>query len=128
MARDGYLPGGLSAIRRGVPRRAEIVVALVVLTLVWTVDLRGAIGFSSVAVLVYYLLANLSARRLDETGGRPATWLTTAGAAGCILLASTLPRPSVLAGVAVLGVGVLARTIVDRRHPPPASPTRATVP
>jgi APA family basic amino acid/polyamine antiporter len=129
MARDGYLPRRLTAVRRGVPHRAEIVVALVVLTLVWTVDLRGAIGFSSVVVLGYYLLANLSARHLDEAAARPPGWLTAAGAAGCVLLACTLPVASVLAGVGVLGVGVLVRTIVDRHHRRSASSAaRPTVP
>jgi APA family basic amino acid/polyamine antiporter len=116
MASDGYLPAGLAAVRRGVPHRAELAVAVLVLALVWMVDLRGAIGFSSLAVLVYYLLANLSARRLGAEHRRPPSWLTAAGAAGCALLALTLPPASVIAGVAVLGVGALIRAAVDRRR------------
>jgi APA family basic amino acid/polyamine antiporter len=116
MASDGYLPSGLAAVRRGVPHRAELAVAVVVLALVWTVDLRGAIGFSSLAVLVYYLLANLSARRLGAGQRRPPGWLTAAGAAGCTLLALTLPAASVLAGLGVLAVGVVIRLGIDRRR------------
>jgi APA family basic amino acid/polyamine antiporter len=116
MARDGYLPAGLRAVRRGVPHRAEAAVAVVVLALVWTLDLRGAIGFSSLAVLVYYLLANLSARRLADEQRRPPRWLTSAGVAGCALLALTLPPASVIAGLAVLGVGAVIRVVVDRRR------------
>jgi APA family basic amino acid/polyamine antiporter len=37
-----------------VPHRAELVVGLVVAVLAATVDVRGAIGFSSFEVLVYY--------------------------------------------------------------------------
>jgi basic amino acid/polyamine antiporter, APA family len=124
MARDGYLPRGLTAVRHGVPQRAEVVVALVVLALVWTVDLRGAIGFSSLAVLVYYLLANLSARRLGRAGAKPPAWLTASGAAGCVLLAATLPVASVLAGLGVLAVGVLVRMVLvrHRRRPSPTAP------
>jgi APA family basic amino acid/polyamine antiporter len=94
----------------------------VVLALVWTLDLRGAIGFSSLAVLVYYLLANLSARRLGGDQRRPPRWLTSAGVAGCALLALTLPPASVIAGLAVLGVGAVIRVVVDRRRSasPPA--------
>jgi APA family basic amino acid/polyamine antiporter len=122
MAHDGYLPAGLRAVRRGVPHRAESAVAVVVLALVWTLDLRGAIGFSSLAVLVYYLLANLSARRLGGDQRRPPRWLTSAGVAGCALLALTLPPASVIAGLAVLGVGAVIRVVVDRRRSasPPA--------
>jgi APA family basic amino acid/polyamine antiporter len=120
MASDGYLPAGLGAVRRGVPHRAELAVAVLVLALVWTVDLRGAIGFSSLAVLVYYLLANLSARRLGAGEGRPSGWLTAAGAAGCALLALTLPPASVIAGLVVLGVGAVVRVVVDRRRSSPA--------
>jgi APA family basic amino acid/polyamine antiporter len=116
MASDGYLPAGLGAVHRGVPHRAELAVAVLVLALVWTVELRGAIGFSSVAVLVYYLLANLSARRLDAGQRPPPGWLTAAGAAGCALLALTLPPVSVIAGLVVLGVGAVARVLVDRRR------------
>ena len=123
MAGDGYLPGSLSAVRRGVPHRAELAVAVVVLVLVWTLDLRGAIGFSSLAVLVYYLLANLSARRLGPEQRRPPAWLTVAGAAGCSLLALTLPPASVISGLAVLGVGAVVRVVVDRHRPAsPAGP------
>jgi APA family basic amino acid/polyamine antiporter len=116
MASDGYLPAGLGAVRRGVPQRAELAVAVLVLALVWTVDLRGAIGFSSLAVLVYYLLANISARRLGAAQRRPPGWLTAAGAVGCALLALTLPPASVIAGLAVLGVGAVIRVVVDRRR------------
>jgi APA family basic amino acid/polyamine antiporter len=116
MASDGYLPAGLGAVRRGVPHRAELAVAALVLVLVWTVDLRGAIGFSSLAVLVYYLLANLSARRLAPGQSRPPGWVTAAGIAGCALLALTLPPVSVVSGLVVLGVGAVVRVAVDRRR------------
>ncbi len=116
MARDRYLPSGLTAVRRGVPHRAELAVAVVVLLLVWTVDLRGAIGFSSLAVLVYYLLANLSAQRLGRERRAPPRWLTAAGAAGCVLLAVTLPPVSALAGAGVLALGALLRVVQDRRR------------
>src|SRR5688572_1798397 len=63
MARHDDLPGWLAAVhpRFRVPHRAEVALAVVVGALVLTVDLRGAIGFSSVGVLIYYLIANLAA-------------------------------------------------------------------
>jgi basic amino acid/polyamine antiporter, APA family len=64
MARNDDLPRSLAAVhpRYHVPHRAEVALATVVSLLVLTVDLRGAIGFSSFGVLLYYLIANLSPR------------------------------------------------------------------
>ena len=45
----------------GVPHRAELAVGAVVAVLRATVDLRGAIGFSSFGVLAYYAIANAAA-------------------------------------------------------------------
>ena len=101
MARDGNLPAGLAAVhpRFGVPHRAELAVGAVVAVLVAVVDVRGAIGFSSLTVLAYYAIANAAAWTL----GRRA--IPTAGFAGCLLLAGFLPLGSVLAGAAVLALG-----------------------
>jgi APA family basic amino acid/polyamine antiporter len=85
-----------------------------VLVLVWAVDLRGAIGFSSLAVLTYYLLANLSARRLASGVRRHPRWVPVAGAVGCAVLALTLPAGSVLAGLAVLAAGAVVRVVAQR--------------
>ena len=90
MARDGRLPRALAAVhpRYAVPHRAEVAVALAVCVLVATVDLRGAIGFSSFGVLVYYGVANAAALTLREGG--PPRWVPVAGLAGCATLAVTL--------------------------------------
>ena len=109
MARDGYLPSALTAIhpRFGVPYHAELVVGVVVAAVAAVADVRGAIGFSSFAVLLYYGIANCAAWTLD--GGGPIRRLApAAGLAGCLLLAITLPRSSVLTGLAVVAAGAVA--------------------
>ncbi|HET6214777.1 MAG TPA: APC family permease [Micromonosporaceae bacterium] len=113
MARNRDLPGWLAAVhpRFRVPHRAEVVLAAAVVTLVLTVDLRGAIGFSSFGVLVYYLIANVSAYTQPAAQRRWPRPVQVLGAAGCVLLAATLPWPSVLSGLAVLGAGVAYRAI-----------------
>ena len=61
-------------------------------SLVLAVDLRGAIGFSSFGVLVYYAVANAS--RADARPAGQRRWprpSTVLGLAGCLLLAATLP-------------------------------------
>ena len=71
MARHGDLPGWLAAVhpRFRVPHRAELAVGAAVSVLVTLTDLRGAIGFSSFGVLLYYFIANLAALR-QERGRR----------------------------------------------------------
>lgn len=114
MARDHELPGWLAAInpRYQVPHRAELLLGAVVIVIVLIADVRGAIGFSSFAVLAYYALANAAAFTLP---GNPRRWLrplTVLGFAGCLLLAFTLPATSVVAGTGVLAVGLLARALI----------------
>jgi basic amino acid/polyamine antiporter, APA family len=108
MARDGHLPGALSAVhpRFQVPHRAELAVGSVVAVLAATVDVRGAIGFSSFGVLAYYAVANASAWTLDSAPARRV--LPAVGLLGCTVLAFALPGTSVVAGTGVLAVGVLA--------------------
>jgi len=116
MARDHHLPHALTAVhpRFGVPHRAELLIGVVVAVLAATVDLRGAIGFSSFAVLIYYALANASAFTLRPDEGRPRRAIPVVGLLGCLVLACALPLSSVLSGVAVLGVGVVAYAIPSR--------------
>jgi APA family basic amino acid/polyamine antiporter len=107
MARDRHLPGALSAVhpRFLVPHRAEIAVGAVVAILAATVDVRGAIGFSSFGVLAYYAVANASAWTLDSEPSKRA--LPALGLLGCLVLAFALPTASVVAGAGVLAVGVV---------------------
>ncbi|MEX1077538.1 MAG: APC family permease [Homoserinimonas sp.] len=121
MAREADLPRWLAAVhpRYRVPHRAEIVLAIVVATLVLALDLRGAIGFSSFGVLLYYFVANLAAFTQPAEDRRYPRLLQVLGMIGCGMLAATLPLPSVLGGVIVLTAGLAARTIargVSRRR------------
>ena len=111
MAREADLPRWLAAVhpRFHVPHRAEVVVAAIVGVLVLTVDLRGAIGFSSFGVLLYYFVANISA--LSQGRNRFPRGVFVVGALGCVTLVVTLPVGAVIGGVVVLAVGVLYRVI-----------------
>ena len=113
MARHDDLPRWLSAVhpRFGVPHRAEIVLAVVVCLLILVVDLRGAIGFSSLGVLVYYLIANLSALTQPAADRRYPRALQILGALGCVILVVTLPTTTVLIGLGVFAVGLAYRFV-----------------
>ena len=115
MAADRELPHALAAVdpRSGVPRRAELAVGLVAVVIVLVADLRGAIGFAGVGVLVYYAVANTAALTL-----RPARGWTRVvaglGLAGCVLLVLTLPLDAVAVGAAVFAVGLAGRALRTR--------------
>ncbi|MFF8544953.1 APC family permease [Streptomyces werraensis] len=125
MARDRHLPAPLAAVhpRFHVPHRAALAVGGVVALLAATVDVRGAVGFSSFGVLTYYAVANASAWTLRPGGA--ARVVPALGFAGCLALAFSLPWTSVAVGAAVLGAGVVAygvRKVWGRRqgnHPDP---------
>ncbi|WP_314177353.1 APC family permease [Streptomyces winkii] len=115
MARDRHLPHALAAVhpRFRVPHRAALAVGAVVAVVAATADVRGAIGFSSFGVLVYYAIANASAWTLTSEGRRRRRLLPAAGLAGCLAMAFALPATSVLSGALALAAG--AATFLLRR-------------
>ncbi|ODQ84687.1 hypothetical protein BFG51_17810 [Dietzia alimentaria] len=71
MARDRHLPAPLAAVHpiTRTPYVAELCVGVLVAAIVLVADVRQAIGFSSFEVLIYYLVANAAALRLDRRHG-----------------------------------------------------------
>jgi APA family basic amino acid/polyamine antiporter len=117
MARDRHLPAVLDAVhpRYAVPHRAELAVGLVVAVLAGTVDVRGAIGFSSFGVLLYYAIANAAALTLTRAERRPARPIPILGLAGCAALACALPAASIVSGAAVIALGALIFAVREVR-------------
>ncbi|KAF2413204.1 transporter [Microbacterium sp. B35-04] len=118
MSREADLPRFLDRVhpRTHVPLRAEIAVGAVVVVLVALIDLRGAIGFSSFGVLLYYFVANVAARRQRGEARRYPAALQLVGAIGCLVLAVTLPWQSVVGGVVVVAAGIAYRAVRLRRR------------
>ncbi|KSW21002.1 APC family permease [Cellulomonas sp. B6] len=131
MAREHDLPGWLAAVApgRATPARATVTVGLVVAVLVALLDLRGAIGFSSAGVLLYYAVAHVAVLRgrtwRATTARRGATtaWavrvLPVAGLVGCLLLVVTLPPSALVTALAVVAVGVVVRVVLRGRATTP---------
>lgn len=118
MSRDGHFPRALAVVdpRNQGPRRAELVVGVVVAVVAAGVDLRTAIGFSSFGVLLYYTIANVSAWTLDD---RPRSRIVPAlGVVGCLTVAAFLPATSVIAGAVVLSAGVAVYAVRRRSGRP----------
>lgn len=130
MASEADLPRWLGAVHpiRRVPYRSEAVVAVSVIIVVLVADVRGAIGFSSFAVLFYYVVANASAFTLDSTDRRWPKSLSVVGFAGCAALAFALPASNVIGGSVLLAGGAavfIVRQRADRGHEPPTNPGMA---
>ena len=111
MARDNELPRVLAAVhpRFAVPHRAELLLGAVVIVVVSLTDLRGAIGFSSVGVLVYYAITNASAWTLTGPARGWRRPVAALGLVGCLTLIATLPGNSVVLGLGVLALGLVLR-------------------
>ncbi len=124
MARNRDLPRWLASVhpRHRVPDHAERAVAAAAGVLVLVTDLRGAIGFSSFGVLIYYAVANAAARTQTEEYRRWPRALNIAGLAACLVLVASLPLSSVLAGIAVLATGLAGRAVVRKTRPAPLTP------
>jgi APA family basic amino acid/polyamine antiporter len=118
MARNRDLPSWLAAVhpRYHVPHHAEIALGVIVGVLAATVDLRGAIGFSSFGVLIYYTIANASAFTQPRAQRRWPRALNVCGVVGCLLLAVTLPWQSVVVGFGVFAVGLAGHAIAMRQR------------
>jgi APA family basic amino acid/polyamine antiporter len=118
MGRHRDLPRWLAAVhpRYRVPHHAEAALAGVVSLLVLTLDLRGVIGFSSFAVLIYYAIANAAAFTQPADQRRWPRGLQALGLAGCLVLAATLPWQSVIAGLIMLSAGLCGRWVVFRHR------------
>jgi APA family basic amino acid/polyamine antiporter len=119
MARERDLPRTLAHVHPAhrVPDHAQVVIGVAIIGLVLVADLRGAIGFSSCGVLVYYAVANLAALRQPPEQRRWPRAINVLGLAGCLTLVVTLPVVSVVGGLGVIALGVLGRAVVLRRRP-----------
>ena len=84
MARHGDLPAQLARVDpvHQVPVVAQIAVGTIVCLVLLVADLRGAIGFSSFGVLLYYTIANLSAWTQPAEDRRWPRWLQGIGIVG----------------------------------------------
>lgn len=113
MARERDLPAFFDHTHptTKVPHRIEITIGIILTVILLVADLRGAIGFSSFGVLLYYFIANLSAYTQDGSDRRYARGWQILGALLCLTLVATLPWQSVVGGVVVLAVGLAWRML-----------------
>lgn len=112
MARGGDLPRMFAHVspRTGVPDRAQVAAGLAVLALLLAADgTVAAILASSFGVLLYYALANASALTQQGEHRRMPRAVSWGGLVGCIALVAALPGRTIVAGLVIIAVGLLAR-------------------
>lgn len=115
MAREGDLPRSLARVgaRWRTPTTATLLVGAAVAVLVWTTDLRGALGASSAGVLLYYGVANAAAWKQPRGERIVPRWVPALGLVGCLTLVATLPRDALAVAGAVLVAGVVGRALAQ---------------
>jgi APA family basic amino acid/polyamine antiporter len=113
MARQDDFPRWLAAVhdRHQVPHHADIAIGGLVCVLILLTDLRGAIGFSSFGVLLYYLIANVAAYTQSPDQRKFPRVLQIIGVAGCGILVLTLPLNAVIGGSLIFVAGMIYRVI-----------------
>lgn len=113
MARTRDLPGWFAHThpRFKTPHRVELLLGVILTAVVLVADVRGAIGFSSFGVLLYYFVANVAAWTQGPDQRRYPRWLQVLGAIACLVLAATLPWQSVVGGLVLLVIGVAYRLL-----------------
>ncbi|MFD7056277.1 hypothetical protein ACFWBS_42295 [Streptomyces mirabilis] len=123
MARDRHLPHTWPPFTRVLRCRAELLVGAAIAVQAATPDVRGAIGFSSFGVLVYYAIANASAWTLTPDQNRPPRIVPAVGLAGGPVAGLHPACTSIAWGATVLALGIAAygirRAATARRTPEP---------
>lgn len=117
MSEGGHFPRALSRVwpRTSAPVVADATMGAIAVALVLTVDAVWLVGASSGAVLLYYAIAHASALaqpRSERVVWRGVPWL---GALGCVVVAATLPLPSVATTLAVALAGLVGWEVLRRR-------------
>ncbi|MCL7973887.1 MAG: amino acid permease, partial [marine benthic group bacterium] len=109
-------PGTLSLVedRTRSPRRAVFAVGAGIAAIALIGDVRITWSFSAFTVLVYYALTNLAALRLPSDARLFSRWISWAGLVGCLSLAFWVESGALIAGVALLVAGFVARRLFRR--------------
>lgn len=114
MGRRTDLPKQLSKVSEGsrVPIYGILLSGLVILITIWLGELTFITQTASFTILIYYSIANLAAMRLKKEDRFLPAWIAWAGLSLCILMAFSLPLPSITAGLVLLFAGHLLRWII----------------
>ncbi len=116
MARRHDLPALLSHVHPEyeVPDRGIILTGLAAIIVALFGTLETIVAAASFSILIYYMLANLSALRMRQQDKLFPDWVPVLGAISCAALALTLRMPVILGGLAMLAAGLVWRVVYRR--------------
>jgi APA family basic amino acid/polyamine antiporter len=118
MSRRGDMPRALGRVEgtRPSPRRAVLVVGLLIALLAATGSVRTTWSFSAFTVLVYYAITNLAALRLSATERLFPRWVPAAGLTCCLGLAFWVEPKIWAPGLGLIAAGMLWQVLAQRRR------------
>ncbi len=116
MARNGDLPAwfGQISVSKRIPRNGVLAAGVVLLILSTTLDLRPALETSSLAILIYYGIMNLSALRLRRGQRLYPPVVPAIGMIATGLVAFSLPWQTLVLVIAVVILGIVYFTLRRR--------------
>jgi APA family basic amino acid/polyamine antiporter len=119
MGRRGDMPGVMAHLNatRVTPPIAVITVGCVVALLVSLGDVKTTWSFSALNVLVYYALTNLATLRIADSDRLYPRWIAGFGLIACLTLAFWIGLKIWLAGLGLIGIGLLVKGRMNRSHP-----------
>lgn len=118
MSRRGDMPGALARLdgSHPSPRRAVLVVGVIIAALALTGNVRTTWSFSAFTVLVYYALTNLAALRLPKEARLFPQWVPVLGLGSCLGLAFWIEPRIWLTGIGTIAAGGLWHRIARQRR------------
>ncbi len=110
MARKADLPTGMARLGGDSnPWRSVLLVGAVSMLVAGFAPFGAAVAISSFGTLLYYTVTNLSTIRLSKEQRTFPRFLAFAGLVGCVGLAFSLALQNILAGLAILAIGLIYR-------------------
>lgn len=107
MSRNGDFPESLSQLRNVNPVNSIIVTSAIVLVLVLVGSLVQIVALTSLTILIYYTITNLSSLRLQAEKRRFPRIIPIAGLVSCLGLTVFLPLEQCLWTIILLALGAI---------------------
>jgi APA family basic amino acid/polyamine antiporter len=116
MGRRRDLPALLDHVhpRYGVPDRGIFVTGFFLILVALFGTLQVIVAAASFTILLYYSLTNLAALRMKREDKLFPSWVSVAGLASCLVLATTLQPRVIASGLGLLVVGFVLRWLYHR--------------
>lgn len=113
MARRRDLPSALGHINpnRSVPDHGILLTGSVITLLAVFGTLEFVVSAAAFTILIYYGIANICALKLQKDEKLYPKWVAVLGLVFCVVMALSLPAPTIVSGLGVLALGFVLRAL-----------------